>query len=183
MENWLPVVGYEGYYEVSDKGNVRSVPRFDGCHVHKKYHTLAQRDNGHGYKIVNLWKDNKGKFFYVHRLVAEVFIPNPSNLPQVNHIDENKANNCVENLEWCNNSYNNRYGTKGKRQSESYLNSGKNCYKIIKCDMDGNKIATYRSVREAGRENGISPSLIFQYLRCGYSQCKGYTWRRVNSST
>ena len=99
---------------------------------------------------------------------------------QVNHKDENKTNNNVENLEWCNNSYNNTYGTKGIRQSESYLNNGTNCYKVEKYDLDGNYLATYRSIREAARENNICFSCIFQYFRENYSQCGGYKWKKIN---
>lgn len=103
--NFLPVKGYEGLYEVSDTGIVRSIPRIvigkDGVKYPFKGKILAIHPNKLvKYFQVNLWKNNIGSWKYVHRLVAEAFIPNPNNLPEVNHIDGNRQNNNVSNLEW-----------------------------------------------------------------------------------
>ena len=171
LEIWKEIEGYDGQYLISNYGQVFSK---------KSNRCLKPHLNSSGYLQANLWKNNQGKHVFIHRLVAIYFIDNPDNLPQVNHKDENKKNNNVENLEWCNNSYNNLYGTKGIRQSESYLNSGTNCYKVEKYDLDGNYLATYRSIREAGRENNICSSCIFQYFRENYSQCGGYKWKKIN---
>lgn len=127
MEIWKDVKGFEGYYEVSDLGRVRSVDRVvvdtvRNCERLLKGKLLVQRDNGNGYKGVMFCKEHKIFHKYVHRLVAETFIPNPNNLPQVNHKDEDKSNNCVDNLEWCDQLYNNTYGTKVERR----LNTMKN---------------------------------------------------------
>ena len=122
-EIWKDIQGYEGIYQVSSHGRVRSLDR------------IVVRPNGNGdyfakgkiiyvvltkwgYNEVHLHKDNKTKIYKVHRLVAQTFIENPNNLPCVNHIDENKTNNNVNNLEWCTYKYNNNYGTKKKRQGE-----------------------------------------------------------------
>lgn len=120
-EIWKPISGYEGYYEVSTLGRVRGVDRTRRM-VSKKglEHTAFVKgvtikphyDSRGCYQIVGLNKNGKHHTRLVHRLVAETFIPNQDNLPEVNHIDEDKTNNAVSNLEWCDHLYNNRYGTK-----------------------------------------------------------------------
>ena len=107
-----PIKGFENMYEISNYGIIKSVDRNiickDGQIKPIKSRYIRPADNGHGYKFVNLWKDNKQYRYYVHRLVAETFLSNPDNLSEVNHIDNNKANNSVNNLEWCNRLYNER---------------------------------------------------------------------------
>lgn len=120
-EIWKPVKGFEGYYEVSNLGNVRSIDRIvldtvRNCERLLKGKILTQRDNGSGYKGVMFCKEHKLYNKYVHRLVSEAFIPNPDNLPQINHKDEDKSNNRVDNLEWCSQLYNNIYGSRMERQ-------------------------------------------------------------------
>lgn len=110
MVEWRAVVGFEGEYEVSSDGQVRSIDRVRHYLANGKERKMrirgrlrTQTDSWDGYKEVHLQQSDENKSYYarVHRLVAEAFIPNPNNLPQVNHIDGNKMNNCVENLEWC----------------------------------------------------------------------------------
>ncbi len=127
-EIWKDVTGYEGLYQVSNKGNVKSVKRVvkrpNNTNLSVKERLLKTRSNRKGYAMVHLSKRGKEKSTTVHRLVAQAFIPNPNNLPQINHKDENKNNNCVENLEWCDNKYNMNYGTAIERtvktKSERY---------------------------------------------------------------
>lgn len=129
-EIWKPVKYYEGSYLISNYGRVKSISRTlyksDGVTIcgYVKEHYITQHDNGNGYLFVNLWKNNKPKREYVHRLVALSFIPNPDKLPQVNHKDEDKQNNFVDNLEWCTCSYNNSYGTKIQRTIETSKQNG-----------------------------------------------------------
>ena len=171
---WLPVVGYEGLYEVSECGDIYSI---------KSGRTLNAWDSGNGYLRVELFdKHHKNKQLHVHRIVAAAFIPNPHDLPYVNHKDQNKANNAVSNLEWCTAKYNTNYGDAVIRRSKSaewYYKSerckaamstvGKSRSKpVMQYDTDGNLISEYPSASEASRATGIHISNIF------YS-CKGRT--------
>ena len=115
MEEWRAVPGYEGLYEVSNKGNVKSLikNKIIKCFI-----------NRCGYRLVGLSKNGIRKKITIHRLVAQVFIPNPDNLPEVNHLDEDKSNNSVDNLEWCDRKYNNNYGTANIRRRETLIKNG-----------------------------------------------------------
>ena len=120
------VKGYEGYYEVDQFGRVYSLDRIikvsDNGRLYDKHikgKQLKQSMHTNGYKTVALTKDGKTKGLFVHRVVAEAFIDNPNNLPMVNHKDEDKTNNFVENLEWCTNEYNLNYGTARKRRARA----------------------------------------------------------------
>lgn len=108
MEEYREIKGFEGLYEVSNYGNVRSL---------KRNKILKQINIKGGYKRVSLYKYGEQYFKAIHRLVAEAFIPNPDNLPCVNHKDENPSNNNVKNLEWCDYKYNINYGTANERRS------------------------------------------------------------------
>ena len=123
MEIWKDIEGYEGLYQVSNKGRIKSLNRIDsrGHKVNEKI--LSSKPNNKGYLRVHLYKNGKRKPFSVHRLVAIAFIPNPNNLLEVNHKDENKENNTVDNLEWCDRKYNANYGGRNERASVS--NKGK----------------------------------------------------------
>ena len=118
MEIWKDIEGYEGLYQVSNKGRVKSL----GNNKTRREKILQPSENHKGYLRISLYKNGKQKKFLVHRLVAEAFLPNPNNLPQVNHkIDdfEHRSDNRVENLEWCTAEYNNNYGTHNEKLSES----------------------------------------------------------------
>lgn len=121
-EEWRDIKGYEGLYQVSNLGRVRSLDRkfikSNGRMHSRKGKVLAPNTNPKGYFFVNISDINhKITPTRIHRLVAEAFIPNPNNLPQVNHIDEDKSNNSITNLEWCTNRYNTMYGTRNLRLS------------------------------------------------------------------
>lgn len=108
LEIWKDIEGFEGHYQVSNFGRIKSLSRKSGNTI-KKERILKPRDHTHGYSEVSLGKDMKFKNKFVHRLVAIAFIPNPDNKPQVNHINENKQDNRVENLEWVTAKYNINY--------------------------------------------------------------------------
>ena len=114
-EVWKDIVGYEGLYKVSNKGNVYSVERMDSRGNKCGGRTLRPTYNTDGYLQVGLHKNGKQKTKTIHRLVLEAFVPNLNNCPEVNHRDENKTNNYVENLEWCTREYNMNYGTARQR--------------------------------------------------------------------
>lgn len=166
-ETWLPIANYEGLYEVSDKGNVRSIPRY-GTHT-----TTPTNISPHirsGYYHVTLWKDGVQKDHTVHRLVATAFLPNKGNLPCINHKDEVKTNNRVENLEWCTYQYNYNYSNVIDSVVEA------NGHKIVA--YRGNEfLGGYRSIREAGRTLGIGYLVVRRALNGGKTRC-GLTFKR-----
>ena len=107
---WKPIIGYENLYKINNYGEVLSL---------RSNKILKPNDNGIGYFIIQLYKNGKRKNYLIHRLVAEHFLDNPNNLPEVNHKDEDKSNNFVNNLEWCKHKYNMNYKQLQKRQQIS----------------------------------------------------------------
>ena len=157
-EIWATIKGYEGLYEVSNHGNVRSLK-------YGKIRYLKPANNGNGYYFVNLSKNGIVKSFKVHRLVANAFIDNPLNLPQINHIDEDKTNNKVENLEWCNGRYNTRYS-----QSKQVMGISK----------DGRKTILLEAVNDGDilgyDKGGISNAARGEFNKKGSHKYKGFEW-------
>lgn len=146
-EQWKAIKGYEGYYEVSNLGRVRSLG--NGL-THNKSMTYLRGGNQDGYLIVILWKNGHGTNKRVHRLVAEAFIPNPDNLPQINHKNEDKADNRVENLEWCSAKYNCNYGTRNARAGKGISRP------LYAYSEDGSLVGEYSSLRDASEHLGIN---------------------------
>ena len=167
-EVFLSVPGYEGYYEVSNLGNIKSL---------RSGKLLKQASNKDGYKLVCLAKDGKSRTFNVHRLVAMAFLPNPENLPEVNHKDETHDNNCVENLEWCSRTYNRNYGTYRERMSKSLKEAGTNNKSVSAYDKTGVYVKSYDSITEAEKELGLGKSSISQALRGKQKTSGGYVWK------
>lgn len=174
MENeiWLPVKDFEGLYEVSSCGRVRSLG--NGIR-NSKQGVLKPFKKYDGYFLVGLHKNGKVKVYLIHRLVAETFIPNLFDYQQVNHIDENKTNNNVENLEWCDHKYNCNYGTRNKRISEKMTN-GKKSKPILQFTKTGELVREYPSTREAGR-NGFHPGHIIDCCKGKQKYHKGFIWK------
>ena len=166
IERWKPIPNYEKEYEVSNLGRIRSLYNYrkDGNRI------LIQRIKK-GYYTVGLRKNGKRRWHLIHRLVASAFIMNKKNMPQVNHKDENKLNNNVDNLEWCTASYNNVYGTRLDRVS----NKNKLRKEVYKYDKNGNLLEIYKSVKEAAIKNHHSISTISEYCR-GILNCKDYVF-------
>lgn len=155
MEQWKDIQGYENLYQISNTGRVKSLPRYDDYGRFYPEKILKPEMLRKGYLRVKLGsrKDSFEKIM-VHRLVATAFIPNPESLPQINHKNEDKTDNRVENLEWCDNSYNHNYGTHNERVALSMQK------KVAQCDVDGNIIAVFDSIKEAAKKVNVCPSSI-----------------------
>lgn len=159
IPEWKPVVGYEGLYIVSSIGHVKSLFRYKRI--------LKYNINKRGYASVELFKNGESKRLLVHRLVAQAFIPNPDNLPQINHLDENPLNNAVSNLEWCTAKYNDNYGNRNAkikahtdyttedRKRIARSNGAVASKSIIQQRRDGISIR-YMSAKQASRLTGIA---------------------------
>lgn len=163
--NMKEISGFEGYL-VDEEGNIYS---------EKTGRFLSQSFTNDGYLKVGLTKDGKVFTKAVHRLVAEAFIPNPTNLPEVNHIDENKVNNVVDNLEWCDSKYNCNYGTRNERMASSKLNG--NSKKVRQLDLDDNFIREWPSVRQVERECGYNQAAISRAAIGKQKTAYGYKWK------
>ena len=180
-ENWKDIKGYEGSYCVSNTGKVKSLGYLQYDINNKTYNFIKRekiligQDTKKGYLLVRLYKNGKYKIVSIHRLVAQAFIPNPNNLPQVNHKDENKSNNCVDNLEWCDNKYNCNYGTRTKRMSETLKN--RNCKKVYQYNKLMKLLNIYKSISEASKVNNFSTSGIAQCCNNKIKTYKGYIWK------
>lgn len=160
-EEWRPVCGYEGKYEVSNMGRVRGLDRVANRKTYPRFVkgvVLSQLTMPNGYASVCLRSDGKQARFYVHRLVATAFIPSPTNLPEVNHKDERKSNNAVSNLEWCSRSYNLKYAGGASRR-----NSARKRPVVQK--INGETVAVYESVSDAARALGVSPASVSRCCR------------------
>ena len=173
-EIWKDIKGYEGIYQVSNQGNIKNI---------KTNRILRPgRDKGN-YFIISLTKNAKHKTHYIHRLVAIAFIDNINNLKQINHIDGNKENNCVNNLEWitCSNNLKHAYkkGLKGisEKQKKFIANEGRKLSKItLQYNKNGEFIKKWSSVREIERCLGISNEAISHCCTGKTKTAGGYIW-------
>lgn len=164
-EKWKIIDGYDGKYEISNYGLVKN-KNFKRSGFEK---LLALR-TVKGYIMVGLYKNGKQKLEYVHRLVGKYFLENTFNYPEINHKDECKSNNCVENLEWCDRTYNINYGT-------AVFRCGKSKSKpILQYDLDGGLVKRWDRIRDAGR-NGYNSSTISKCCRNIKHTHKGYVWK------
>lgn len=175
-EMWKDVPEYEGLYQASNIGRIKSLERYteDGHHVLER---ILKPSLAKGYLKVQLSKNGRNKTIYVHKIIATTFLDNVNNLPEVNHKDENKLNNCVVNLEWCTHKYNIHYGTAIRRMSEKQINNGKNSKKVAKYDKENKILCIYPSIMEAYRKTGILSPLIVQCCKRKRKTAGGYIWR------
>lgn len=167
MEIWKPVHDYEQFYAVSNFGNIKS--------LRKNGKNLKGQISNSGYLRVDLYKNKCRKQVSVHRIVAESFVMRPEGCECVNHKDENKLNNCAENLEWCSLKYNNNYGefSPVKKMHRAISKP------VLQYTIAGEFVARYASACEAQRCTGIHQSCISDCCnkRRGYSQSGGYVWK------
>lgn len=162
-EEWMPVAGFEGLYEISNFGNVKSL-----CAGRWGY-TIMRKPvpDKDGYLTVNLKKNGKYKSAKIHRLVAQAFLENPNDFPEVNHKDEDKTNNRVDNLEWCTRKYNQNYNGHPKIY----------CKPVVKMTDDGEVVGQYDSVTAAEKANGIKKGCISAVLTGRRKRTGGFRWQ------
>ena len=172
-EEWKPVEGFEGLYEVSSLGRVKSL---NYNHTGKEK-ILRHRKCRNGYLLVDLCRDGKRKTLLIHRLVAIAFLTNPEGLPEVNHKDEVKINNCVNNLEWVSKSYNNNFGTRNERMAAAKSKA-----------VEASKYSDFRTIElrfsstaEAGRngfhQGDVAACCNGRFNREGNNRYKNLYWR------
>ena len=171
-EIYKDIKNLEGKYQVSNFGNILSL----NYGRTRKPKLLKPSKNKFGYLKVRLCKNGKQKNFFVHRLVTETFIPNPDNLPEVNHKDENKENNHVENLEWCDRKYNINYGTRNKRSAKTNTN-GKCSKPVLQLSLTDEFIKEWESSSEIYRQLGYCNSYICKCCKGKYESAYGFKWK------
>lgn len=161
-EEYKDIEGYEGLYQVSNLGNVKSLDN----DKERKDKILKPAKLKNGYLQVTLCKEGKRKIYKIHRLVAQTFIENPNNLPQINHKDEDKTNNHITNLEFCDRKYNCNYGTRNEKLSKQVI-----------CLETG---VVYPSTMEVQRQLGFTHSTISKCCTGKYKQAYGFHWKYVS---
>lgn len=185
-EIWKDIRGYEGRYQVSNLGNVKSLNYNNLGHERN----LKLKKNPCGYFIVHLYGETKDEYKTVHRLVAECFLKNENNFPQINHKDENKLNNNFDNLEWCDNRYNTIYSI--KKHPERYKGNGKykrkcngrlglrksykQTRKVLQKDINGKIIGEYENPREVSIQKGYNQWSITQCCNGKRKTAYGCKW-------
>lgn len=175
-EIWKDIKGYEGFYQVSSLGGVRSLDRrVRNC----LGFTIAKGKvlsgvSRNGYLRVQLFKESKWKCYTIHRLVANTFLNNPNEMPEVNHKNENKEDNRVDNLEWCGRKQNCNYGTRTQRQSEKISKA------VIQLTLMGVEILKFKSASEVQRMLGYQGSHICECCNMKRKTAYGYKWRYTN---
>lgn len=168
-EIWRDIPGFEKKYQVSNMGRVKSLNyRHTG-----KIQILKPGKNTKGYSYVNLCKDGKPQSYQVHRLVAQAFLPNPNNLSQVNHINEIKTDNRVDNIEWCDCKYNINYGSHNQRMAETQS------IPVAQFTKDEKLVAIYYGATEAERQTGVNSSHISECCRGKLKSAGGFVWKYV----
>lgn len=187
IEVWKDIPEYQGYYQISDRGRVKSLMRTvtvksstkypNGRSVVYKEKILNPMCDANGYLFVQLYKNDKFKSKRIHRIVAQVFLQNPNGFSQVNHKDENKENNRVDNLEWCDAKYNVNYGTGKYRKVRNNI-------PVKQYDLSGNFIKQYNSATEATKDLKIPQYRakdILKVCRGVGKTVNGYIWKFTNN--
>ena len=188
MEKWKDVKDFEKLYQISNLGNVRSLDTIINCKGAKgidehlrKGRILKKHKGTTGYYYINLSKNSKIKQVRVHRLVAETFIPNPNNLPCVNHKDGNKLNNNTSNLEWCSYSYNNseayKIGLKQNKYKGKYGKEAQFSKPLLQYTLDNKFIKEWENASQVKRELGFCAENIRSVCNGRRKQANGYKWK------
>lgn len=195
MEIWKDIDNFIGKYQISNYGRVKSLNYWGG----KKEGIMKPQTDKNGYLCVGLKNSDDGRKeinVKVHRLVAQAFIQNPQNLPQVNHKDEDKTNNCVENLEWCDAKYNLSYGSHNEKVKKSLTgrklteehkqkvrDGSTTCKRVAMFTKDGEKLREFRSATDAARFVNGNCTNIIANCKGKIKTYKGYIFRYSNTQT
>lgn len=178
-EEWRDVVGYEGFYKVSDYGRVKSLNRVimrkNGNRQTWRGKIIKIKFHKNGYAFFQASSPSQRIDILVHRAVAKAFIDNPNGFPIINHKDENRQNNCVYNIEWCTSAYNNNYGNHYEKFIASMTKNGY-IRKVYQYSLDGCLVATYNSLKEATEKTGITNISAVCFGK--HSMAGGYYWSR-----
>lgn len=184
IEIWKDVVGYEGIYQVSNFGNVKSLDKIVFNNGSRRYNNIKGRvlsqnkTNGNGYRIVSLNNNGCSKNYYIHRLVASSFLENKNSFKYINHKDENKLNNNIDNLEWCDAKYNANYGTSRERARQKLLNNKSTSKQVSSHDRNTMElIKTFPSISEASRQLNCAVQNISDALHGKQPTARGYIWK------
>lgn len=165
QEIWKDIPNYEGLYQISNYGRVKTLnPRYNKVESNIK----SVRKCHDGYYRLDLHKNGVKKTYYIHKLVALAFLPNPNNYTVVNHKDENKENNYVDNLEWCTIGYNNLYSVNSRKKSRRG---------IIQYDLFGNLIQKWQTISSASKTLNISRNSIFRCCNGTQNTAGNYIWK------
>lgn len=185
-EVWKDIEGYEGLYQVSNMGRVKSLERYvqNNLGMQHKLEKMKEpserrrKDGLQGYFALQLYKDNKGKNCYIHRLVAETFIENPDHKETVNHINGDKHDNRAENLEWASYAENNRHAVEIGLNDSKHRRNRKGSTPVAQYDLRMNLLAVYPSMREAERQTGVDCTAIGHAIRKGWKY-GGFIWKKA----
>ena len=177
-EEWKDIPGYEGYYQVSNLGRVRIISYIDKRGWKRKTKLLTLNIDKNNYCRVGLTKAYKRKYYQVHRLVAQAFIPNPENKPQVNHKDSDRTNNNVNNLEWMTCSENNKYAYDFGKRIKKFGKDHHKSKKVIQYTKDGIEIKKFDSLTECAKELKLNEPSISMVCSGKRQTCGGYVFRR-----
>ena len=175
IEEWKDIPGFEGWYQASTCGRIKSISRkvnyksTSSSLATKPEHLLSPKKAKTGYLEVTLVKNGEFHYCRVHRLIASTFLANPNHLPYVNHIDEDKTNNCISNLEWCT----------CKQNNDAYYTQRTIFYQY---DLKGNYIASYPSLTKAFLNTGIQSANISKVLRGERKHAGGYYWSTTKAN-
>lgn len=182
-EVWKDIKGYEGYYQVSDLGRVKSLKRKKQCSLFENAEDLILKpqERRHGYLSVWLYQGGKGKQISVHRLVANEFCDNPNCFEEVNHINEDKQDNRAINLEWVDHKKNMNLGTLQNRRKQTIQSGKGKSKKVGQYTLEGSLVREYVSLAEVNRTLGLHQGNICRHIKGdkGYSHVGGYLWKYI----